>query len=107
MRRATPSGIGRPPPQPVNGSDGAHSAAARGLNLPLSARVDAAPDGTPQMVNDHPIAQVRESWLVEDRWWTDRPLRRRYWEVVSAHGRNLVVFHDLQTGGWFTQRSTA
>jgi hypothetical protein len=45
---------------------------------------------------------VQESWLVEDRWWTGQPLRRRYWEVVSVGGRNLVVFHDL-AGGWFTQ----
>jgi len=49
------------------------------------------------------VEAVRESWLVEDGWWTDRPLRRRYWELVSASGRNLVVFHDLLAGGWFTQ----
>ncbi len=30
-----------------------------------------------------------------------QPLRRRYWELVSARGRNLVVFHDLCSGGWF------
>jgi CO dehydrogenase/acetyl-CoA synthase delta subunit len=47
---------------------------------------------------------VRESWLLEDRWWTDRPLRRRYWEVVTACGRNEVVFHDLQSGRWWRQR---
>jgi hypothetical protein len=63
-------------------------------------------------VNGERIDAVRESWLVEDRWWTDRPLRRRYWEVVSVRGRNLVVFHDLTAGegrgapcGWFTQGS--
>jgi hypothetical protein len=50
------------------------------------------------------VAQVRESWLVEDRWWTEEPLRRRYWEVVTDCGRNLVVFHDMQGGGWFQQR---
>jgi hypothetical protein len=22
---------------------------------------------------------------------------------VSVRGRNLVVFHDLRSGGWFTQ----
>ena len=53
------------------------------------------------------VELVRESWLVEDRWWTSHPLRRRYWEVVSADGRNLVVFHDLTAGagrgGWFVQ----
>ncbi|MGC2374906.1 MAG: hypothetical protein WA484_13620 [Solirubrobacteraceae bacterium] len=62
-------------------------------------------------MNGERIDAVRESWLVEDRWWTDRPLRRRYWEVVSVRGRNLVVFHDLTAdgcgspGGWFTQGS--
>jgi hypothetical protein len=42
---------------------------------------------------------VRESWLVEDRWWTAEPLRRRYWELVGERGRNVVVFHDLSPGG--------
>ena len=95
-------------PEPPSGLAGTGSTAvARGLNAPLPARVGAAADGAPRRVNGHRIAQVRESWLVEDRWWTDRPLRRRYWEVVSADGRNLVVFHDLQAGGWFMQRATA
>ena len=47
---------------------------------------------------------MRESWLVEDRWWTPAPVRRRYWEVVTACGRNLVVYRDLVEGGWFAQR---
>jgi hypothetical protein len=47
---------------------------------------------------------VRESWLVEDRWWTPAPVRRRYWEVVTTCGRNLVVYRDLVSGGWFAQR---
>ncbi len=47
---------------------------------------------------------MRESWLVEDRWWTDAPLRRRYWEVVTVCGRDLVVFRDLEAGRWFAQR---
>jgi CO dehydrogenase/acetyl-CoA synthase delta subunit len=54
-------------------------------------------------VDSQAIESVRESWLVEDRWWTDRPLRRRYWEVVSVRGVNLVVFHDLCGGEWFAQ----
>ena len=48
---------------------------------------------------------MRESWLIEDRWWTDEPLRRRYWEVVTADGRSLVVYRDLEAGGWFAQRT--
>jgi hypothetical protein len=56
-------------------------------------------------VDGRVVDAVRESWLVEDRWWTDRPVRRRYWEVVTADGRDLVVFRDLERGGWFLQRA--
>ena len=72
---------------------------------PRPARVDADPaDGRPRTVDDRTVDAVRESWLVEDRWWGGRPVRRRYWEVVTTCGRNLVTFHDLRTGGWFVQR---
>ena len=50
------------------------------------------------------VDAVRESWLVEDRWWTDAPLRRRYWEVVTTCGRDVVVYRDLVGDGWFTHR---
>ena len=47
---------------------------------------------------------VRESWLIEDRWWTEKPLRRFYWEIVTTCGRNEVVFEDLRSGRWWRQR---
>jgi hypothetical protein len=74
------------------------------LSEPKPVTVDTADDGRPQHIDGHAIEAVRESWLIEDRWWTDRPLRRRYWEVVTADGRNLVAFRDLVLGRWFTQR---
>jgi hypothetical protein len=76
----------------------------RALNLPRVARVRVKQE-VPCEVNGEQIDAVRESWLVEDRWWTEHPLRRRYWELVSVRGRNLIVFHDLCVGGWFTQGS--
>ena len=72
--------------------------------MPHAAAVRAAPDGRPLVVERRYVDAVRESWLVEDRWWTARPVRRRYWEVVTTCGRDLVVFHDLVGGGWFVQR---
>ncbi len=74
------------------------------LSRPRHARVRAREDGCPLAVDGRDVEAVRESWLIEDRWWTDRPLRRRYWEIVTACGRNVVVFRDLETGGWFSQR---
>ena len=74
------------------------------LAEPRPAAVKAADDGRPQTVDGHRVDAVRESWLIEDRWWTDAPLRRRYWEIVTADGRNLVAYRDLERGRWYTQR---
>ena len=75
------------------------------LALPRPARVRAAAhDGRPLTVDRRTVDAVRESWLVEDRWWNGTPIRRRYWEVVTTCGRNVVVFHDLRGGNWFLQR---
>lgn len=70
---------------------------------PARVRADGA-SGRPLVVDGRTVDAVRESWLIEDRWWTERPLRRRYWEVVTTCGRNVVVFHDLRDGGWYRQR---
>ena len=37
-----------------------------------------------------------------DRWWTEEPVVRRYFEVVLETGENTVVFHDGAGGRWFT-----
>jgi hypothetical protein len=71
---------------------------ARALNRPLPARVRWGGE-SPVEVNGEAIEALRESWLVEDRWWTEEPLRRRYWELVGERGRNIVVFHDLGAAG--------
>ncbi|MEI2701073.1 MAG: hypothetical protein V9E83_01565 [Baekduia sp.] len=75
---------------------------------PVPARVRVAPDGRPLAVDGHAVDAIRESWLVEDRWWTGRPLRRRYWELVTDRGELVVVFRDLLTSParprWFRQR---
>jgi hypothetical protein len=47
---------------------------------------------------------MREHWVVEDRWWTDEPVRRRYFELALSDGRNIVVFRDLVAGRWLMQR---
>ena len=77
---------------------------ARRLSRPRRVAVETGEGGRPLSVGARAVEAVRESWLVEDRWWTDAPLRRRYWEVVTADGRDLVVYRDLEGGGWFTQR---
>jgi hypothetical protein len=74
------------------------------LAEPRPATVEAAEDGRPETIDGRAVEAIRESWLIEDRWWTELPLRRRYWEVVTAGGRNLIAFRDLVRDRWFTQQ---
>jgi hypothetical protein len=77
----------------------------RRLNEPRPVAVRAADDGVPLAVASAPVEAVREEWLIEDRWWTPRPLRRHYFELAMADGRALTVFRDPSSGRWFRQRA--
>jgi hypothetical protein len=77
---------------------------ARRLGVPRHARVAVDAGGVPAVVDGREVDSVRETWLLEDRWWTEAPLRRRYWEVVTVCGSDQVVFHDLIRGDWWRQR---
>ena len=80
--------------------------AARGVYWPRPVEVGIGDDGVPVEVEGVKVEAVREEWLVEDRWWTPKPLRRRYFELVLADGRDLVVFREPAEGGrWFKQRA--
>jgi hypothetical protein len=77
----------------------------RRLYVPRTARVQAGADGRPRSLAGIPIEAVREEWLLEDGWWNPRPVRRRYFELVLADGRDVVVFRDLEDGRWYEQRA--
>ena len=75
------------------------------LNAPQPALVEAAFDGSPREVNSRTVMLVREEWRVVDRWWTENPVDRRYFDVVLAGGENAVVFLDGEAQRWFWQRA--
>ena len=75
----------------------------RRLGTPRPVRVQAGAGGVPSAVGRTAVDAVAEEWVVEDRWWTGRPLARRYFELVLADGRSAVVFHDLRGGRWYAQ----
>jgi hypothetical protein len=78
--------------------------AAGRVNEPRPALVEAHADGSPKRVNREGVTLVREEWRVVDRWWTEEPLSRRYFDVVLETGRQAVVYRDQERGTWFTQR---
>ena len=78
---------------------------ARRLNSPRPALVEGHADGTPRRVNRQDVALVREEWRIVDRWWTEEPVDRRYFDLVLETGENAVVYLDGESGAWFTQRA--
>ena len=86
-----------------SGSTSSRRSAGR-LNAPRPALVEANASGVPQLVNRQSVALVREEWRVVDRWWTEEPLDRWYYEVVLESGQNVCVYRDRERGCWFTQR---
>jgi hypothetical protein len=74
------------------------------LNAPRAVLVETHLDGAPRTVNSHEVALVREEWRVLDRWWTEQPVSRRYFEVVLGSGENAVIYRDEEAERWFTQR---
>lgn len=73
------------------------------LYAPRPVEVRAGADAVPAAVAGVGVEAVREEWRLEDRWWTPRPLHRRYFELVLADGRDAVVFRE--GGDWFRQRA--
>ena len=82
---------------------GEHSSSRR-LYRPRRVEVSPGSDGAPRALAGIEVEAVREEWWVEDRWWTPRPVHRRYFELVLADGRDAVVFREAG-GRWFQQRA--
>ena len=69
--------------------------------------VEAGEDGRPRRVGRLRVGAIREEWLVEDGWWTAKPLQRSYFEVVLEDGSDVVVFSEPRVDDgptWFRQR---
>lgn len=78
----------------------------RALASPVPARVIAGPSGVPHAVvaqgRRRMVTAILEDWLVQDRWWTDDPVDRHYFELLVEPGRRAVVFRDERRDRWLT-----
>jgi hypothetical protein len=89
----------------ADGPDPLSRGLTRSLNPPRRALVEASAGGCPRRINRQEVALVREEWRIVDRWWTEEPIQRRYFDCVLESGQAVIVFHDAVHGGWFTQRA--
>ena len=47
------------------------------------------------------VIAIRDEWIVQDRWWTDRPVERHFFELVVEPGRVIITFRDLRNHDWY------
>jgi hypothetical protein len=73
------------------------------LGLPEPVVVETDAQGEPLRIDGRDVEAVRGRWIVEEGWWTDLPIRRRYVEAVLASGRLVTAYEDLVGGGWRLQ----
>jgi hypothetical protein len=77
----------------------------RRLYAPQRVAVRTDSGGAPTTVEGIAVEAVREEWLVEDCWWTSKPLRRHYFELALGDGRALTVFRTARAQRWYRQRA--
>ena len=74
------------------------------LNTPRPLRVLTHPNGEPKIVQRRrkgvAVAAVRDCWRIDDRWWTEQPVSRMYYELELANGEVFTLFHDLIADHW-------
>lgn len=79
----------------------------RVLNQPVAIEAcGQRPDGAPRVVVERGrqvlVAEVHDTWLIEDEWWR-KPVRRLYFRLLLANGVIRTVYRDLTEDQWYAQ----
>ena len=78
----------------------------RPLNPPRSLQVIAR-DGHPVTVvtagRQRRVLEIQDLWRIEDEWWRETPILRRYYQVLLEGGTILTIYHDEVAGEWRAQ----
>jgi hypothetical protein len=51
------------------------------------------------------IARIEEVWEIDEEWWRERRIARRYYLVTTEAGGQITIFLDLVGGGWYRQNA--
>ena len=51
------------------------------------------------------IVSIDDLWEIDEEWWREKPIARRYYQVTTGDGRRIIIFRDLMEGGWCCQRA--
>ena len=80
----------------------------RPLNLPAPIAVEVDAHQIPVAITLHgrrlKVASIDDLWEIDEEWWREQPIARRYYQVTTEDGRRITIFRDLVEGGWYRQR---
>jgi hypothetical protein len=69
-------------------------------NRPTRSRRPAQEVGHPRLA----ITAINDLWQVDDEWWRERPISRRYYQITTKDDRRLTIFRDQLNGSWYWQK---
>jgi hypothetical protein len=49
------------------------------------------------------VESIVETWRIDDEWWREKSVLRRYWRVALEDGRVVDVYQALVSGRWYRQ----
>ena len=50
------------------------------------------------------IASINDLWQVDDEWWRERPISRRYYQITTRDEQRLTIFRDQLNAQWYWQK---
>ena len=50
------------------------------------------------------VTSIDDLWQVDDEWWRERPISRRYYQVTTQDEQRLTIFRDQLNGSWYWQK---
>ena len=50
------------------------------------------------------VTSINDLWQVDDEWWRENPISRRYYQVTTQDERRLTIFRDQLNGNWYWQK---
>jgi hypothetical protein len=51
------------------------------------------------------VASIENVWEIEDEWWRQHPISRRYYRVLLEDGSSMTLFRDLLNSLWYEQKT--
>lgn len=79
------------------------SATFKSLNAPIPISVKENQHGLPLSVTNQSVTSIEGTWRIDDEWWRQKRIERRYWSVMLESGQGLVIFKDGVEKKWFRQ----